>query len=264
MNQTSVVEDDEIALLPVVCVHQLGCDAGPLQAIDDLAHLLQVVNDFAAAQVQLADCRRVDLQRQAVVLRVAPAHGQDLDLVLLYFGELVQRHFFALRDEAQAVRAGLCAAHPHVGMRCILDFCVEDELLVVGGEEVVHCVARHKCRRAQRHRHLLARVFVSDCLRAAARDPVREERRGHRRSQPVQRRVNMPSVETGEVQIVLFRYNCGVERLVVWVSQLDILQPFVLLDEAISNDLDLRLVWDRLEIRVQDGSFCVERLAVAV
>lgn len=264
MNQAPVVEDDEIALLPVVRVHKLRRDAGPLQAIDDLAHLLQVVNDFAAGQVQLADRGWVDLQRQAVVLRVAPAHGQDLDLVLLYFGEPVQRHFFALRDEAQAVRAGLCAAHPHVGMRRVFDLCVEDELLIVGGEEVVHCVARHERRRAQRHRHLFARVLVSNRLRAAARNLGREERRGHRRSQPVQRRVNVPSVKPGEVQIVLFRYSRGVEGFVVWVSQLDILQPFVLLYEAISNDLDLWLVRDRLEVRMQDGSFCVERLPVAV
>jgi hypothetical protein len=197
-------------------------------------------------------------------LRIAPAHGQDLNFFLLYLGEFVQRHFFALRDETQAVRTRLCAAHPDIGMRCVFDLCAEDELFITGGEEVVHCVARHERRRAQRHRHLLARVLISNRLRAAARNPGREERRGHRRSQSVQRRVNVPSIESGEVQIVLFRNYCCVEGPVVWVSQLDVLQPFILLYEAISNDLNLRLVWDRLEVRVQDGSLRVKRLAVAV
>lgn len=74
----------------------------------------------------------------------------------------------------------------------------------------------------------------------------------------------MPSVESGKVQVVLFRDDRGVEGLVVRVSQLDILQPFVVLDEAVSNHLNLWLVWDRLEVGMQDGSFCVERLSVAV
>lgn len=74
----------------------------------------------------------------------------------------------------------------------------------------------------------------------------------------------MPPVEAGEVQVVLLWDDGGVERLVVWVPQLDVLQPFILFYEAVSNDLDLRLVRDRLEVWMQDGSFRVERLAVTV
>ena len=38
------------------------------------------------------------------------------------------------------------------------------------------------------------------------------------------------------------------------VTQGKVLEPFVLIDEPISNDLNLRLVRDRLKVRMQDGA----------
>jgi hypothetical protein len=48
------------------------------------------------------------------------------------------------------------------------------------------------------------------------------------------------------------------------MSQLDVLQTLVVLDEAIANDLDLGLMRDRLEVWVENGSLGVQRLAVTI
>lgn len=62
----------------------------------------------------------------------------------------------------------------------------------------------------------------------------------------------MPSVEPGEVQILLIRDSGGVECAMVRMAELNVLQSFILLNETISNDLHLGLVRDGLEIGVED------------
>lgn len=54
------------------------------------------------------------------------------------------------------------------------------------------------------------------------------------------------------------------ERLVVWVLKRDILQSFVLLIKPIPNNLDLWLMWDRLEVGVQDRALGIKCLAMAI
>lgn len=74
----------------------------------------------------------------------------------------------------------------------------------------------------------------------------------------------MPSVEPGEVQILLIRDSGGVECAMVRMSELNVLQSFILLNEAISNDLDLRLMRDGLEIRMEDRALGVNGLSMAI
>lgn len=62
----------------------------------------------------------------------------------------------------------------------------------------------------------------------------------------------MPSVEPGEVQILLIRDSGGVECAMMRMSELNVPQSFILLNEAISNDLHLRLMRDGLEVRMED------------
>lgn len=54
------------------------------------------------------------------------------------------------------------------------------------------------------------------------------------------------------------------EGLVVRMLERDVLQAFEFSNVTVTNDLDLRLVRDGLEIRVQNGAFGVEGLAVAI
>jgi hypothetical protein len=51
---------------------------------------------------------------------------------------------------------------------------------------------------------------------------------------------------------------------VVRVPELDVLQTLVGRHKAVSNDLDLGLMRNRLQIRVQDRAFCIQSLAVAI
>lgn len=74
----------------------------------------------------------------------------------------------------------------------------------------------------------------------------------------------MPSVETSVVEIFGFRDYGFVEGLVMRVLELDVLEAFVLGHEAVSDDLNLRLVGDGLEVGVEDASLGIESLAVAV
>jgi hypothetical protein len=55
-----------------------------------------------------------------------------------------------------------------------------------------------------------------------------------------------------------------VEGPVVRVAQTHVREALVRGHEAVADDLDLRLVRHRLEVRVQDGALRVDRLAVAV
>ena len=62
----------------------------------------------------------------------------------------------------------------------------------------------------------------------------------------------MPSEETSGFQIVFLGDGDLVEFLVVGVNKGDVFQAFVLLVEAIADDLDLGLVGDSFEIGMED------------
>ena len=74
----------------------------------------------------------------------------------------------------------------------------------------------------------------------------------------------MPAEEACVVQILLFRDGVLVELLVVGVGELDVLETFVRRDEAVTDDLDLWLVGDGLQVWVKNTALCVERFPVAV
>ena len=54
------------------------------------------------------------------------------------------------------------------------------------------------------------------------------------------------------------------KRLVMRIFQRDVLQPFIFLDESISDNLHFRLMWDGLQIRIQDGWFGIGGFPVPV
>jgi hypothetical protein len=56
----------------------------------------------------------------------------------------------------------------------------------------------------------------------------------------------------------------GVEGRMVRVAQRDVGQTFVFGNEAVADDLDLRLMRDCLEVGMQDGTLGVQSLAMAV
>lgn len=67
----------------------------------------------------------------------------------------------------------------------------------------------------------------------------------------------MPAEEARVVEVLGVGNVRLVELAVVRVAELDVLEAFVLLDEAVADDLDLGLVRNSLEIGVQDGSLGV-------
>lgn len=265
VDQPPVVEEHKVSLLPVVGIHQLGSDAWALKLVHTLTNLLEVIDDCAIGEVKLADGRGVDLECQLPRHGVAPAHGEDLNLVLLDSWQILEGDFHSLRDQAQTVGARLGAAHPDVWMRCVLDLGGADKLLIFGRESVVHGVARHKGSGAEGDSQLvIGAVVVQQRLLTSPGDTDCEQRRHHGRGESVQSGVNVPPVEAGKVKVLLGGDDGGVKGLVVGMPQLDVPQTLVVLDEAVADDLDLGLMRDRLEVRVEDGPLGVQRLAVAV
>jgi hypothetical protein len=55
VDQSSVVEENKVSLLPVVRIHQLGSDARSLKLVHALANLAEVIDDCAIGEVKLAD-----------------------------------------------------------------------------------------------------------------------------------------------------------------------------------------------------------------
>lgn len=55
-----------------------------------------------------------------------------------------------------------------------------------------------------------------------------------------------------------------VERLVMRMTEFDVLQTFVLMHETIADYLHFRLVRHGFEIGMEDAAFCVESLAVTI
>jgi hypothetical protein len=67
----------------------------------------------------------------------------------------------------------------------------------------------------------------------------------------------MPTEETCYFKVFFIGDVRLMEFAVVRVFECNILQPFVLRNKAVANDLHLWLVWDGLEVRVEDGAFGV-------
>jgi len=74
----------------------------------------------------------------------------------------------------------------------------------------------------------------------------------------------MPPVEPGIIQVILIGDGCLVESTVVRMAQLNIFQAFVGGNETIPDDLDLGLVRDGLQIRVENRTLGIKGLAMAV
>jgi hypothetical protein len=265
VQSSTVVEQDEIAFLPIMRVDILWRDGRPLNVVHNLANPLKIVDDGSICQVQFPDGRRVDLDREFASDRVPPAHGQDLNLLHLNWREIGHWDLKAVRNHAQPVGAGLGAAHPDVGVRCVLDLCAADKCLVLFAEAIVHRVSRDESRGAQWDvKFIASTVIISACLPSPGRDFDSQQRFDNRRRKSVQRRVDVPAIKTREIEIISLGDTGLVEGLVVRVLQRDVFESFIALDESISNHLNLRLVWDRLKIRVQDGAFGVDGFAVPV
>jgi hypothetical protein len=95
-----VVEQHQIALLPVVRVHELRADGWPLQVVHDPSDLGEIVDDRAIFEVDLPNGRWVHLERELAGHGVAPQHGQDLDLGGVDWGEGGLGQFCAVGVEA--------------------------------------------------------------------------------------------------------------------------------------------------------------------
>ncbi len=266
MQDAAVVEEHEVALLPVVRVDVLGRDAGTLESVHPLADLGQVLDDGAVGEVKSAHSRGMDLQREFPRHGIAPAEGQDLRVLLAVGRQLVDGHLQTLREQAETVGPRFGRAHPHIRMGRVLDLRPARECLVFVGQRVVHRVSRHEGRRAERHVQFVARpVVVATGLTPTTRHLHGEKGRNDGwRKRAVQRSVDVPAVETREVQILVIRNGRGMERPVVRVSQLEVRKPLVGGHPSVPDDLHLGLVRDGLQIRVQDAPFRIDRLAVPV
>lgn len=120
------MKEDQVALVPIVWVHELRPDRRPLQPIDDFANLSQVANGRSIG-VQSAlfrralgersndkggDGRGVDLEVEAARASVLPEGWERLDFVLSPGRELVERELETLRLKSEAGRKGARFGHP--------------------------------------------------------------------------------------------------------------------------------------------------------
>ena len=75
----------------------------------------------------------------------------------------------------------------------------------------------------------------------------------------------MPSVEASVTFGCVFRGDLGlVETRMLRVLQLGFSEALVVVNSTVSDELDLRNSWDRLEVRVKDRHGVFLRLVVAV
>ena len=208
----------------------------------------------------------MDLQPQLVGDRVAPAHGQDLDLGGVDGREGVERQLGIGREQAEPIGAGARLGHPDVGVGCVFDAGGEGEELVRGREEGEGRVGGGECGCAKGNleRGRGGGVLVEAGLGPARGDAHGQEGGHHGRGEVVQRCVDVPAVEARVVTVVGVRDGGCVEGAVVRVAELDVGQAFVRGDEAVADDLNLGLVRDGLEVRVEDGPLGVEGYAVAI
>ena len=265
MQDTLVIEQYHIALLPIMRIHQLGTDTGPLQLMHHLPNRLQIINHVAVRQVDLAHGGGMHLQGQLARDGVLPYHGEDLHLGGIDGGQVRVGEFERVGEEAEAVGTGLGGAHPNVWMRGVLNAAGSDEFLVCVGEDVVHFVSTHKGRGAERDVQFVAcAVIVAQCLSSSLWHGDREEGGHFRRAEIVERGINVPAVEARVAEVVFFGDRVLVEFLVMGVHELDVGKAFVFGHEAVADDLHFGLVGNSLQIWVKDAAFGIKGLAVAV
>lgn len=80
MQDATIMEQNQIAFVPVVRVDVLGRNGGPLQIVHDAPHLSQIVDGGAVGAVEAAHGGGVDLQGERAGDGVFPHEGEDFDL----------------------------------------------------------------------------------------------------------------------------------------------------------------------------------------
>lgn len=149
-------------------------------------------------------------------------------------------------------------------MWSVFDSARADKFLVLFGEQLEHAIAADKCRCPEWDLQLVAAaVVIPTNLFAALWDLHSKKRRNSWWVPMVHGAVYVPSIEVGVLQIIFFRNWDLVKCLVVRVLQRDISQAFVWVNVPTSNDLDLWLVGNCLQVCVQDAAL-VDSLAMAV
>ena len=265
VQHASVVEQDQIALLPIMRIYEPRRNPRPLQPMHNLPHLLQIINHHTVFEMDLAHSRGMDLQRQLARDGILPRHGQDLDFLFVDCGELRVGKLEALGDNAEAVRARFCGAHPHVRVGRVFDAAGAGEFLVGGGEDVVHFVAAHKGCGAEGHLKLIAcAVIVPKGLRAAFGNRDSQQRGHFWGIEIVKCGVDVPAVEARVGEVVGFRDCLLVEGSVMRMLEFEVFEAFVGRNEAVTNDLDFGLMRYGLQVRVEDALLAVNGLAVPV
>lgn len=265
VQNTAVVEENEVTLLPVLCVDVFWRNARSLDLMHHLAHSFQIIDDGAVGEMQLANGRGVDLNGQLAGDGVLPCHGEDLNLVLLDWWELVEWNLETVGFDTQPIGAGLGTAHPDIRVRRIFDLCGADEFLVLGAENVVHCVTGNESGGSQWNIKLLTgAIVVAADLAATSRDLDGEKSGDDWWCETVQGSIDVPAVEAREVEILGFRDDGLVESLMMRVLELDVLKTFIRRNKAVADDLDLRLMWNCLQVWMQNGALRVKSLAVSI
>lgn len=171
MQDTLVVEQDHVTFLPVMRIDVLRGDSRALELVHDIANLLEVIDDGAVLEMDLADRTGVDLKSQVASNGVLPAHRQNLDLGLLEGRELLILQLKAVGDHTQTGGARARRRHPDVRVGSVFDLGGADKFLVFVGKNVVHVLAGNESCGAERNVHcLIAAIVVKKSLATALRD----------------------------------------------------------------------------------------------
>ena len=150
-------------------------------------------------------------------------------------------------------------------MRSIFNLGSSDKLLVFLAQEIIRSVSGNESSSAKRNIHLLtSSIIIAKSLTSASWNLDSHEGSDFRRIERIKCSVDVPSVESSCVKIVFLGDSSLVEHLVVWMFQCNVLQSLIFLVESITNNLHLWLFRDGLEVRVEDGAFRIESLAVAI
>jgi hypothetical protein len=147
----------------------------------------------------------------------------------------------------------------------VLNFGGAGKFLVFFGKDVVHSVTRDESGGTERDiKFITSSVVIAADLAAPGWYFDSEQGGDDWWCKTVESSINVPPVETCEIKVVFLGDDGLVECCMVRVLELDVLKTFIRLDESITDDLDLRLVGDCLQVWVQDAALCVQGLAVAV
>ncbi len=88
-------------------------------------------------------------------------------------------------------------------MRRIFNPTRPHKLLVLFRQQVIHPIPTHKRRSPQRHIHLLSTpIIIPQRLASPLRHRHSQKRRHLWRVEIIERSINMPAIEAGEVQII--------------------------------------------------------------